>query len=88
MWSGGREALGRSAGDGGEPEAQGTKAPLCQGMGFPGSEEWGGGKAGAKILVWTIPGTRAPIFEKVLQSPLATESQAFKPSTLKVLLII
>lgn len=49
-----------------EPEAQGTVASLPQGLGFPGSEERGGGKAGAETWFWTIPRARAPIFEKVL----------------------
>ena len=33
-----------------------------------------------RFWFWTIPGAGAPILEEVLSFPLATESQAFKPS--------
>lgn len=81
MWNSGREALGRRAGDGDEPERlRGPRRPCHRGWVSPGQRSEVRERQAPRLRFWTIPGARAPIFEKVLSSPLATESQALRPS--------
>lgn len=81
MWSGGREAQGRRAGDVDEPgRLRGPRRPCHSGWVSPGHRSEVRKRQAPRLRFWTIPGARAPIFEKVLSSPLATESQALRPS--------